>query len=317
MRYQPRLIRAWCIGVGATLGAVAMGWVPLTAFLTAGAFHDLRMLALLVLACGSLVLGGLALATAALGRPRLSVTESGVRLDSLLGARWVAWPSLGGFQVDGQPGRPGSSNGAGGARAHHRHQCQPEPARQAAVHDSRRVPDADRHAGRRDQCAPSEPAGTRCGLAPGRRAVRRGQPRRHQGIHHAMADLCPARRPRCHVRAGAEIRHRPARPSAAAQPRDAAGAGRREPGGRADAWRVVPAVHGAAAACQPVPPDRQRHRAVHGRLRAGKPGRAGVADGAVRHRRAGRRGDVDHGQSAPRCPVSGHRVPSWPCSRPA
>lgn len=99
VRYRPRRTTTWCVGVGLMLGAVAVGRVPLAAALTTGMFPDLHMLALSALACASLVLGGRALARAVLGRPCLSVTADGVRLDGLLSTRWAAWHSLGPFQV--------------------------------------------------------------------------------------------------------------------------------------------------------------------------------------------------------------------------
>ena len=52
---------------------------------------------------GLLVLGALMAASAALGRPRLSVSATGVRLDWLLRTQWAAWQSLGAFQVATTP----------------------------------------------------------------------------------------------------------------------------------------------------------------------------------------------------------------------
>jgi rhomboid protease GluP len=99
IRYRPRRTTTWCVGVGLMLGAVAVGRVPLAAALTAGAFPGPHMLALSVLACASLLVGGRALASAVLGRPCLSVTADGVRVDGLLSTNWAAWHSLGPFQV--------------------------------------------------------------------------------------------------------------------------------------------------------------------------------------------------------------------------
>ena len=101
LRYRPRRTTAWCVGAGLVLGAVAVGRVPLAACLTGGSFPTLHMLALSLLACASLVLGGRALASAVLQRPCLSVSADGVRFDGLLGTSWAGWHSLGPFQVAG------------------------------------------------------------------------------------------------------------------------------------------------------------------------------------------------------------------------
>jgi rhomboid protease GluP len=108
--YRPRRTTTWCVGVGLMLGAVAVGRVPLAMVLTAGTFPNLHMLALSVLACASLVLGARELANAVLGRPCLSVTADGVRLDGLVSTRWAAWHSLGQFQV--AAGQAGLGRGA-------------------------------------------------------------------------------------------------------------------------------------------------------------------------------------------------------------
>jgi hypothetical protein len=110
VRYRPRRTTMWCIGSGLMLGAVAVGRVPLAVVLNTGTFPDLHMLALSVLACASLVLGGRALARAVLGRPCLSLTADGLRLDGLLSTRWAAWHSLGPFQV--AAGQAGLGRGA-------------------------------------------------------------------------------------------------------------------------------------------------------------------------------------------------------------
>ena len=97
--YRPRRTTTWCVGAGLMLGAVAAGRLMLAAALTAGTFADLHIIGLSVLACASLLLGSRVLANAVLGRPCLSVTVDGVRLDGLLGTRWAARRSLGPFQV--------------------------------------------------------------------------------------------------------------------------------------------------------------------------------------------------------------------------
>lgn len=99
VRYCPRRTTQWCVGAGLLFGAVAVGRVPLAAAWTADTFAEFHLIGLSVLACASLVLGGRALANAALRRPCLSVTADGVRLDGLLSTRWAAWHSLGPFQV--------------------------------------------------------------------------------------------------------------------------------------------------------------------------------------------------------------------------
>jgi len=106
-RYRPRLARTWCAGICLTLGAIALAWAPLTATLSLGTLPGVRGLALLVVAGGLLVLGALVTASAALGRPRLSVSATGVRLDSLLRSEWAAWHSLGAFQVTSTHARLG------------------------------------------------------------------------------------------------------------------------------------------------------------------------------------------------------------------
>jgi membrane associated rhomboid family serine protease len=105
--YRPRRTTTWCVAAGLMMGALAVGRVPLAAASTAGTLVDLHMIGLSVLACASLVLGGRALANAVLGRPSLSVTAEGVRLDGLLSTRWAAWRSLGPFQVAAAQGALG------------------------------------------------------------------------------------------------------------------------------------------------------------------------------------------------------------------
>ena len=97
--YRPRLARTWGIGSAVTLGAAVLIGAWLATASPASPLPGLHSPILLLIAGVLLVPGALALATAARGRPRLTVNATGVRIDTLWRSQWAAWPSLGAFHV--------------------------------------------------------------------------------------------------------------------------------------------------------------------------------------------------------------------------
>jgi rhomboid protease GluP len=99
-RYQPRRATMWRGAIFFSIAALVIGVPPLRALRGTGTLPDVHAMWMLALAGMSVMMAAAGVAAAIVGLPRLSVSDRGVRLDTLFGSRWAAWHSLGAFELD-------------------------------------------------------------------------------------------------------------------------------------------------------------------------------------------------------------------------